>query len=617
MQRCLVFLVLSATLALAAPGAAAVQVTTAVELVQAVAAAPPGQVIELAAGTYVLDQSLVMPAGVTLVGAGVDATIVTGDAGWLPGVDALPSQETPGAYLLNLLSGAVGIEISQMTFTAPNLHGAIYAFDADDLEIFDVRFEGFRWAAIRAFLMSQFNVHDCVFVDAGGQVPGRTAGAIYADFTRDSTFWNNHIYRTPAHPYNFFGIKGEQIRFSRIHHNTIEVSFSLEFPFRNDEAVEIDHNYFLGVVSLPKFAGGPVYTDSFSYDVHHNVFQTAYAIELARNQMTVRNNLFLFDVYDDGGNLMSNFGSEPVPGPLVFADNLVQNPGRGVLWTRGPHDQLTIRNNHVRADTLTRVSGFFGINGLSDMATVSIRDNIIENTADNPRPLVRNVESTLAQIENNMLINVSDVGSYANPTTSAVAGPTAPLAFSAGVDGHFQVDGWNVSGLLPRHEAEDFTAADGTALYPTQDLGGGFKVGSISRDDTLDYTVVAPRTTTYRVAFRVSTPKDARAFEVLRDGGVLDTVTFDDTGGFEDWTTVFGEIDLIAGPQTLQLRALESRWDLNWFAIDRDEILAPVTIPAQIEAEDYAVRRGNQPEPTADVGGGENIGFVDDEDLLG
>ena len=40
---------------------------------------------------------------------------------------------------------------------------------------------------------------------------------------------------------------------SHIHHNTVEVNFSIEMPFENDEDVEIDHNVLHGTVSIPKF----------------------------------------------------------------------------------------------------------------------------------------------------------------------------------------------------------------------------------------------------------------------------------------------------------------------------------------------------------------------------
>lgn len=49
----------------------------------------------------------------------------------------------------------------------------------------------------------------------------------------------------------FFGIKGRQGRQCRMHHNTIEVDFAIEFPFENDEDMEIDHNFCCSWLAMP------------------------------------------------------------------------------------------------------------------------------------------------------------------------------------------------------------------------------------------------------------------------------------------------------------------------------------------------------------------------------
>jgi len=59
-------------------------------------------------------------------------------------------------------------------------------------------------------------------------------------------------------PDEFYGIKVRQGTRCRIHHNTIETNFSMEFPFENDEDNEIDHNVCHGTISIPRYAGGAV-----------------------------------------------------------------------------------------------------------------------------------------------------------------------------------------------------------------------------------------------------------------------------------------------------------------------------------------------------------------------
>ena len=145
----------------------------------------------------------------------------------------------------------------------------------------------------------------------------------------------------------------------------------------------------------------------------------------------------------DHGNLISAFGKAPAKGPASFHDNLVNNPGRGVIWMNEPFNNLEVRNNHViaRATATPRKDGLFGFNRESDFKTITIRDNVIECQSE-PRPLVRNEASYRAVIVNNRLTNVSDADRLANPASYKPAGLEAPLKFGCGVRDEFTVDGW-------------------------------------------------------------------------------------------------------------------------------------------------------------------------------
>ncbi|MFO1521540.1 MAG: hypothetical protein U1G05_05785 [Kiritimatiellia bacterium] len=63
---------------------------TADRLAAAVRDAPPGTVIELAAGTYALEAVLELKTGMTLKGAGIDRTVLTHAENWRPATTALP-----------------------------------------------------------------------------------------------------------------------------------------------------------------------------------------------------------------------------------------------------------------------------------------------------------------------------------------------------------------------------------------------------------------------------------------------------------------------------------------------------------------------------------------------
>lgn len=437
----------------------AAPLTTAEALVAAVRDGAQGSTIELGPGVFVLAEPLELKPGMTLKGAGMDATIITHAPEWKPATGALPDPEMQikgldaSAYLIRVQDKAAGVTISDLTLRGPQLHGAIFGVANEDLHIHHVRVHDVLWAGIRTFSMKRAKIHDCEFIDAGGRWekggnPGKkggiTGGAIFAVWMADSEIAHNRFTRTNDDPAReFYGIKARQGKRCRIHHNTIGVNFSIELPFENDEDMEIDHNICRGVISIPKYAGGAVPPSGKTFHIHHNYFTTSYAIEFVRNGVEIDHNLFDFDTEQDGGNLISAFGRAAAQGPAVFHNNLVSNPGRGVIWMNEPYDQLVVRNNHIIARTTAtpRTDGLFGLNAQSDFGTVRIADNIIECVGQ-PRPLMRNDSSCGAVIENNRLTNVSDTSRYANPTTDARPGLEEPLAFECGVHGELTVDGW-------------------------------------------------------------------------------------------------------------------------------------------------------------------------------
>jgi len=215
---------------------------------------------------------------------------------------------------------------------------------------------------------------------------------------------------------------------------------------RTTRTNEIDHNICHGTISIPKHAGGPVPEGGHTFHIHHNWFKNSYAIEFVRNGVEIDHNLFSFDVEKDHGNLISGFGKAPAAGPAVFHNNLVSNPGRGVVWINEPYSNLTIRNNHIitRTTKTPRKSGLFGLNAKCDFSTIAIRDNIVECIGQS-RPLLRTAESYSATVENNHLTNVSDAQRFKNASSKKGVGLQKPLSFTCGVHGEIEIEGWKAT----------------------------------------------------------------------------------------------------------------------------------------------------------------------------
>ena len=450
---------LSVVLALmAGPRGFSAPVATAGALVAAVRDGAEGAVIEIAPGTYELAEPLEPKSGMTLRGAGMEKTILTAAAGWKPAVSTLPDPEmkTDGmdtrAYLIRLQDKAAKVTVSGLTLRAPQLHGAIFGFMNPDLHLRHLRIEDVLWSGIRTFSMERAKIHDCEFIDAGGRwekgAPGEkggiTGGAIFAIWMADSEISHNRFTRIRSGPADeFYGIKVRQAKRCRIHHNTIETNFSMEFPFENDEDVEISHNICHGTISIPKHAGGPVPASGRTFHIHHNWMKDSYSIEFVRNGVEISHNLFDFDPAKDHGNTISGFGQAPAAGPALFHNNLVNNPGRGVIWINEPYANLVVRNNHIiaRRTATPRNEGLFGFAASCDFKTFRFEDNIIE-CRDQERPLFRNDESGKSTVVNNRLTGISDTSRYENRRTKSAPGLEQPLQFECGVHGEVRVDGW-------------------------------------------------------------------------------------------------------------------------------------------------------------------------------
>jgi hypothetical protein len=440
---------------------AAQKISSVEALLETLSKAPPGAVLELAEGTYRLPQQILISKNLTLKGAGIGKTILTNAENFMGNPATLPDPEIDhkrfdrSGYLIRMENDVSGITISDMTLTGPKLHGAIFGIANKDVQLHHLHIEDFMYSGIRTYTMQRVRIHDCTFVNPGmrwekgqpGLKGGITGGAVFGIWMSDTEIFNCRFLNTRKLPHeHFYGIKGRQGKRCRFHHNTIDTGFSIEFPFENDEDVEIDHNVLSSTISIPKHAGGPVPASGRTFHIHHNVFRDTYSIEFVRNGVEISHNVFDFATTSDGGNLISAFGDKAAKGPALMHNNLISNPGRGIVWMNEPYANFEFRNNHVIARTTKtpRLDGLFGFHPECDFKTFRIMDNIIE-CQGTARPLFRNDQSGTAQIQNNQLTNITDLTRYQNAKSPAKQGLEKPLKFNCGVNGETMVDGWKVT----------------------------------------------------------------------------------------------------------------------------------------------------------------------------
>ena len=415
--------------------------------------------VYLPAGTFLTSGSLQVDAGVNIVGAGIGQTVLTNDPslsferGDITDRDVDPASVNRDGYLIDFGVDADNASLRGLTLRGPEMIGGVFAFRSDGLTIESTRFENFLWTGLRTFTTSGTEFTWNEFHDAGGTrlkadgSPGPRSGAIFSTFHRDAEVSHNRFTESGDPNYKAFGVKGRKWNDSRIHHNSIENNFSIELPFENDRDVEIDHNDLRGAVSVPKFEGGVVLDDGYSFFIHHNYFTASYSIEGARNELIIDQNVFDFDIQEDGGTLFKNFGRASVAGPTTFTNNLIVNPGRGLFNSEGPHDHVVLSNNRVIANqTVTpRDGALINIRAAdrdgnqTDYSTIEVRNNRIE-VFGTERPLFASAEHHDADIAGNELVGVRDAGSFDNPTTGEPVGPQGLVSFAVGVAANRLID---------------------------------------------------------------------------------------------------------------------------------------------------------------------------------
>jgi endoglucanase len=125
-------------------------------------------------------------------------------------------------------------------------------------------------------------------------------------------------------------------------------------------------------------------------------------------------------------------------------------------------------------------------------------------------------------------------------------------------------------GVIPgKMEAERYINMSGVSTEVTSDEGGGMDVTGIHQGDWIDYTVNIREEGDYRVDFRVAGPGGGQ-FELRRSTVFLvSSITFEDTGGPQQWITVSDTVFLTEGRKNLRLIALSGGWNINWMAFTR------------------------------------------------
>jgi beta-glucanase (GH16 family) len=126
-----------------------------------------------------------------------------------------------------------------------------------------------------------------------------------------------------------------------------------------------------------------------------------------------------------------------------------------------------------------------------------------------------------------------------------------------------------VQGTAITLEAETYAVMQGMAAEACSE--GGQNLGYIDANDWVVWDVNVPRSGTYTVQYRVASLGGGGVLQLERAGGgqTYGSLGVPATGGWQNWTTVFHQVQLTAGQQQIAVKALAGGWNLNWVKISQ------------------------------------------------
>ncbi|MEA4840004.1 MAG: carbohydrate-binding protein [Bacteroidales bacterium] len=129
-------------------------------------------------------------------------------------------------------------------------------------------------------------------------------------------------------------------------------------------------------------------------------------------------------------------------------------------------------------------------------------------------------------------------------------------------------------------EAEDFTYNNGFSFETCTDIGAGINTSYAAVDKYLDYYVWVENSGSYKMDFRISVNTASAQIAVLKDmnGAMapLQSVSFSQTGGWQNWQTESATISLTAGKNIIRLLSRSDGYNLNWIQFGQ---LTPIESP--------------------------------------
>jgi F5/8 type C domain/Carbohydrate binding module (family 6)/Abnormal spindle-like microcephaly-assoc'd, ASPM-SPD-2-Hydin len=242
---------------------------------------------------------------------------------------------------------------------------------------------------------------------------------------------------------------------------------------------------------------------------------------------TVTGNTILDSVYDSVGFSTST--------STDLADNTITSPWRNGVVISPPYYPAPTGNATISGNTVTGVS------------------------SGNSAYLNDSSGFTATLTGNSWQSGGTGEGPYGG-TAAAVPGTVQAANYDTGGQGV----AYNVTSV---NGTANSYRSDGVDLETCSDTGCGYDLGWTSAGQWFRYTVNVATAGTYTVSYRVAAPSAVTdAFHVASSSGtnLSGSVNVPATGGWQDWTTVTGTVQLPAGQQTLTVDQDNGGWNIRY-----------------------------------------------------
>lgn len=123
-----------------------------------------------------------------------------------------------------------------------------------------------------------------------------------------------------------------------------------------------------------------------------------------------------------------------------------------------------------------------------------------------------------------------------------------------------------------RIQAEDFTTMSGIQTEATADVDGVDNIGWVDSGDFMEYNVNIPASGDGSLRFRIAADGfDNKTFTVSANGSTLANVSFQATGGWQNWNTISVDANLPFGQTTIRVQATSDGFNMNWLEVSNEE----------------------------------------------